>query len=110
MAIIDNFDLNTNIKIVRRVWTPDGLGGGSYTRTTQYNKYCRFWQAGSNEINQWDRNVNSVQYQVAMNPIDIHEDDLAIVAGTTFSITTPNNVCGEDEIMVITLSKPGVSS
>jgi hypothetical protein len=104
MAWIDNFDLNFTASIYSRTWTPNGMGGGSYTEALRATISCAIWQNSANEQFIADRLKDKSTHTLACAPnSNFAADDIIKVGGITYKITRPNDILGEGDLMTIGL-------
>jgi len=104
MEWIDNFDLNFEASVYQRAWVPDGMGGGSYTETLRSTFRCALWQASAREQLFADRVHDKSTHKLACKPDARFEaDDIVKVGGVEYKMGRPDDVLGNNEIMVINL-------
>ena len=109
MSYIDNFDLNSKFKVIREVKTNDGKGYYSISCSTVASSVdCNYWMNTANEIFISGRTHNQSGWSLACLPsTDYRKSDKIVIGSDTFTITTPDNVSHEDNLMIIGMELKG---
>ncbi len=102
MAYLDNFDLNTTASFKHITYVSDGMGGQIKTTFIVDTIKCAFWMTGSYEKYQSDRTHNSGSYTLVCKPSTKYlASDKVVIKNSTYSISQPDNVLDQDDVMVI---------
>ena len=106
MAWMDNFSelMNKTATVYSRTWTADAYAGGSYVNTLVATVKGALWQRSAAEQFLSSRVSNISTWVFACEPnSNFDADNIIIINGVTYKVTTPDDILFEGDIMVIGL-------